>query len=256
MKTYLSITFLQICILSAPLIAVAQDMIYLRSGEKIEAKIEEVSKLDIKYKEYNYLDGPIHVINPATVYMIRYKSGTEEFFQPDPRDPVEKKWVSRNNFYKNGCNKYFASFAVGHGPSYGWIGIRYQGRIGKEIGFGWHAGGGIFPNLGMLAIDRSHFLYSGGLKFFFYRGMYVDLQYGTFMVIKDNRYYNYDYSSSYRYEPKDVILHGPSMTCGGDWFFNKYIGINAAVGFSYDVQQVRSGPHIFPALEWGVICKW
>jgi hypothetical protein len=106
----------------------------------------------------------------------------------------------------------------------------------------------------MFSIDHTYFLASGGLKFFFFRGMYIDLQYGSFLVIEDNRYY--EYSNYHYYEPKDVILHGPSLTFGGDWFFNKYIGINAGVGFSYDVQQVRSGPHIFPALEWGVICKW
>jgi len=246
--------FLAISLIVIPSLSFSQDIIYLRSGEKIEASIKEVSKAEIKYVEFNYQDGPIHIINPATVYMVRYKSGTEEFFQPDPHDPVEKKWLAKNNFFKNGCDKYFASFGLGHGPSYGWMGLRYQGRIGKEQGFGWHLGGGIFPNLGMFSIDHTYFLASGGLKFFFFRGMYIDLQYGSFLVIEDNRYY--EYSNYHYYEPKDVILHGPSLTFGGDWFFNKYIGINAGVGFSYDVQQVRSGPHIFPALEWGVICKW
>ncbi len=252
MKTCLSISVIISCLFFIPIISLSQDMVYLRSGEKIEAKIEEVSKLDIKYKEYNYQDGPVHVINPATVYMIRYQNGTEEFFDPDPRDPVEKKWIAKNNFFKYGSNRYFASFALGHGPSYGWIGIRYQGRIGKELGFGWHVGGGIFP--AMRNIDHTYFLVSGGLKFYYFRGLYIDLQYGTFLVARDNRYY--DYSSPQYYGTREVVLHGPSLTTGGDWFFNKYIGINAAIGFSYDVQQVRSGPHIFPALEWGVICKW
>lgn len=206
--------------------------------------------MEIKYVEFSYQDGPVHIINPKTVYMIRYQSGTEEFFEPDPRDPVEKRWVAKNNFYKFGCDTYYASFALGHGPSYGWIGIRYQGRVGKEQGFGWHLGGGVFPAIGN--IDNTYFLYSGGLKFFFFRGMYIDLQYGTFLVARDNRYYSY----SYTHEEREVTLHGPSLTAGGEWFFNRYIGINAGIGMSYDVQEVRSGPHILPALEWGVIFKW
>ncbi len=249
MKIRHFLTFLVILLIIVSYTSFAQDIIYMRSGKKIEADVTEVSKMEIKYKEYNYLDGPVHIINPATVYMIRYQNGSEEFFDPDPRDPVEKKWVAKNNFYKYGNNKYFASFGIGHGPSYGWIGIRYQGRIGKELGFGWHVGGGMFPKL--FNIDNTYLLYSGGLKFFYFRGLYVDIQYGTFLVVRNNRYdYNGD---SYN---KEVVLHGPSFTVGGDWFFNKYIGINAGIGISYDVHEVRLRPHVFPALEWGVICKW
>lgn len=254
MKTSFFSTLFMICLVSFTHIAGAQDIIYLRSAEKIESKVTEVSALGITYKEFNFQDGPVRVINPADVYMIRYENGREEFFQPDPRDPVEKKWVARNNFYKNGNNRYFNSFAVGHGPSYGWIGIRYQGRIGMEQGFGWHAGGGIFPAIGN--IDHTYFLATGGFKFFFFRGMYIDLQYGAFLVSRADYYYDYSYYPYPYYEPKEVVLHGPSFTTGGDWFFNKHIGINGAIGFSYDVRQVRSGPHIFPAIEWGVIFKW
>jgi hypothetical protein len=220
----------------------------MRSGDKIEADVLEVSEMEIKYKEFNYPDGPVHIINPSSVYMIRYQNGTEQFFEQDRHDPKGKQWVDKQQYYKNGNNQYFASFAVGHGPSYGWIGLRYQGRVGKELGFGWHAGGGFFPKL--FDIDNTYLMYSGGLKFFFYRGMYVDVQYGTFLVVNDYQYVEY-----YSYE-KEVVLHGPTFTVGGDWFFNRYIGLNGGFGFSYDVNTVLNGPNVFPAVEVGVICKW
>jgi len=254
MKTNDSVWLTVLFLMVTPFLSLSQDMIYLHSGEKIESVVTEISDTDIKYKAYNFQDGPTRVVKPAQVYMIRYEKGNEEFFQKDPDLPSEKKLTPKNNFYKNGCDQYYASFALGHGPSYGWIGIRYQGRIGKEQGFGWHAGGGVFPAI--LDIDHTYFLYGGGFKFYYFRGLYIDLQYGRFMVARDDIYYEYLYPYTNYYEPREVVLHGPSFTAGGDWFFNKYIGINAAFGISYDVQQVRSGPPVYPALEWGVICKW
>jgi len=227
----------------------SQDVIYMRSGEKIDAVVTEVSKMEIKYKEFQFQDGPVRAINPASVYMIRYSNGKEEFFRPDPHDPVEKKWVAKKSYYENGNNTYFASFALGHGPSYGWIGIRYQGRYGKELGFGWHAGAGVFP--AMRNIDNTHFFYSGGLKFFYFRGLYVDVQYGSFAAVSETDYNGWDYTT------RDIVLYGPSFTTGLDWFFNRYIGINAAIGCSYDVNEVKQhGRHVFPAIEWGVVVKW
>ena len=228
----------------------AQDQIYFLNGDKMEVKVTEVSKLEIKFIETAHPDGPVRVVNPADVYMIRYQNGKEEFFKHGRFDPLRKNWCATRKYFEQGNNQYFASFALGHGPSYGWIGLRYQGRIGKDLGFGWHAGGGLFPAIG--SVDNTYFLYSGGLKFFFYRGWYIDVQYGTFAVRSDS-YYDYE---TRLYKSREITLHGPSFTTGIDWFFNRYIGINAAIGVSYDVQEILGGPHILPAVEWGVVAKW
>ena len=45
-------------VLAASLSALAQDIIILKSSEKIEAKIVEISSSEIAYKKVNYLDGP------------------------------------------------------------------------------------------------------------------------------------------------------------------------------------------------------
>jgi len=56
------------------LCAFAQDIINLKSGEVIEAKVVEVSPVEIKYKNFNHQDGPMIVILADDVLYIRYEN--------------------------------------------------------------------------------------------------------------------------------------------------------------------------------------
>ena len=53
----------------------AQDVIVTMDGQKIDAKILEVSKSEIKYKEKDYLDGPTFVLETAEISSIIYGNG-------------------------------------------------------------------------------------------------------------------------------------------------------------------------------------
>lgn len=55
--------------------AYAQDIIVTTSAQKIEAKIVEVTKSEIRYKEKDYLDGPTFVINADEISSIIYANG-------------------------------------------------------------------------------------------------------------------------------------------------------------------------------------
>ena len=66
------------------LVASAQDVITTRSGEDIQAKVEEVSPVIIKYKRYSNPDGPVYTINTAQVLMIRYENGEKDVFNGVP----------------------------------------------------------------------------------------------------------------------------------------------------------------------------
>jgi len=59
----------------------AQDMIILRDGNVIEAKVMEVSPTEIRYKRPDHLDGPVRVIYTANVLSIRYENGYVEQFR-------------------------------------------------------------------------------------------------------------------------------------------------------------------------------
>jgi hypothetical protein len=56
----------------------AQDMIVLKDGDMIEAKVLEISPSEIRYKRFDHLGGPTIVIPAANVLSIRYENGTYE----------------------------------------------------------------------------------------------------------------------------------------------------------------------------------
>jgi len=59
----------------------AQDMIVLKDGNMIEAKVVEISPSEIRYKRFDHLDGPTIVIPSANVLSIRYGNGNYEMRQ-------------------------------------------------------------------------------------------------------------------------------------------------------------------------------
>src|ERR1022692_3622148 len=60
----------------------AQDIITLKDGTEITAKITEVNPDNIRYKEYNNLDGPIYTISKSTIFMLKYSNGKKEVISP------------------------------------------------------------------------------------------------------------------------------------------------------------------------------
>ena len=70
---YLGIGCLVFILMTAPIFA--QDIIVTTDAKKIEAQILEVSKSEIKYKEYDNLDGPTFIISTDEISSIIYKNG-------------------------------------------------------------------------------------------------------------------------------------------------------------------------------------
>lgn len=58
--------------------ASAQDLIALRNGDVIEARVTEISPSEVRYKRFDHLNGPTIVIPVADVLSIRYENGTVE----------------------------------------------------------------------------------------------------------------------------------------------------------------------------------
>ena len=63
----------------------AQDIITKRNGEDIRANVLEIGVSEIRYQLYDNPNGPVYVIDRASVLMIRYENGnTESFAAPAP----------------------------------------------------------------------------------------------------------------------------------------------------------------------------
>jgi len=61
----------------------AQDLIILKDGNTIAAKVSEISPTEIRYKRFDNLDGPTIVIPADRVLSIRYQNGTQEIINAD-----------------------------------------------------------------------------------------------------------------------------------------------------------------------------
>jgi hypothetical protein len=68
--------------------AFAQDIIVKRNGEEVSAKILEIAPDLIKYKRFDYQDGPTISILKRDVFMIRYANGSKEVITASAPTPV------------------------------------------------------------------------------------------------------------------------------------------------------------------------
>lgn len=72
----------------------AQDVIITTDAKKIEAKILEVSKSEIKYKEHDNLDGPTFILPADEISSVIYSNGKVVLY--DHPQPIEQKTNANN----------------------------------------------------------------------------------------------------------------------------------------------------------------
>lgn len=66
----------------------AQDLIVKRNGDEIKAKVLEISVTEIKYKNFDNINGPLYTILKRDVLFIRYENGTKEIISADNESPA------------------------------------------------------------------------------------------------------------------------------------------------------------------------
>lgn len=80
-------------LIMSTLIIFAQDIISMRNGDIIKARIQEISKSEIKYKKHSNPNGPLFIVDRGDVLSILYANGEQEIIEGNTND--EKK-VSTN----------------------------------------------------------------------------------------------------------------------------------------------------------------
>jgi hypothetical protein len=126
----------------------AQDMIILKDGNVIEAKVTEISPTEIRYKRFDRLDGPTIVIPAADVLSIRYEDGMVEVINDAPAAGQEGKPGKEPKRSTMDPDKFYFAFngnpggALVEGTSF-CIELG-KGKFNTEINL-------IFPSLGGLA---------------------------------------------------------------------------------------------------------
>ncbi len=79
-KSLLTVVLLVAGFLAAGFPSFAQDIITKKDGTDIKAKVLEVNESEVKYRRYDYLDGPIFTMLKSEILIVRYENGTNDVF--------------------------------------------------------------------------------------------------------------------------------------------------------------------------------
>jgi hypothetical protein len=78
----------------------SQDTIVKNNNEKIVAKIFEINATEIKFKKFNFQDGPTYIELKSNIKMIVYSNGMKEIFEEkNPVKPPVFQPSSENDYY-------------------------------------------------------------------------------------------------------------------------------------------------------------
>ena len=117
----------------------AQDLIVLRDGNIIEAKVLEISQTEIRYKRFDHLEGPTIVVPAANVLSIRYENGTSEIINavpvPETQQPNTRTTMSENTAIDQDRFIFGINANAGGALGYAWGGSTGTG-INIELGKG------------------------------------------------------------------------------------------------------------------------
>lgn len=83
-------------------VANAQDVIKIRNGENINAKVVEMSESQVKYKKSTNLNGPVYVLEANKVASVTFENGDKETFVISDSDNKDLKSIKKDvRFMKN-----------------------------------------------------------------------------------------------------------------------------------------------------------
>ena len=103
-------SFVVLICISLSFLTFAQDIITKRDGVDIEAKVLEISDENVKYKKFDYQDGPTYNVKTSEILIIRYENGSKDIFLEEDKVEEtlveEEKKVEPKTTYKPKVDKY------------------------------------------------------------------------------------------------------------------------------------------------------
>lgn len=165
----------------------AQDLIVLKNGEMIEAKVIEISPTEIRYKRFDNLDGPTIVIPASSVLSIKYENGTSEIINADSGTAQENAQAQQAQSTAMDTDKFIFGVNANAGGAIGYI---FPGGSGASVNI--ELGKGkfnseinlLFPASGFGALFTFNRFWPGRLGGFYLGG-------GIGYIFQKDRYYGY-----------------------------------------------------------------
>jgi len=90
---------LAIIAIQISLISLAQDVIVTKEGKKINSKVTEIGENEIKYKNFENLDGPVYTMKKSNISTILYENGQVDVFSIDMGSSPSAPTVTNNTIY-------------------------------------------------------------------------------------------------------------------------------------------------------------
>lgn len=208
----------------------AQDLIILKDESVIEAKVLEITTAEIKYKHFDYLDGPTIVLPSANVKSIKYENGRVETIDADrfakskaPAMDPDKLYFSisadPSGFLRYGPS-VLTELTKNHLNTQFYVSLPSLGLAVQSEGFGIGAGIGLnylwYTKIGAFYLGGL-FDYSGykihisGLKYMSVNGKYTDGKYDY----PDENLWQSNYSLALNLGFKFIFSSGLYITTGG-----------------------------------------
>jgi hypothetical protein len=165
----------------------AQDIITLKNGDEIKAKVTEISGSEVKYKRFDNQNGPTVVIEKAKVFAINYENGTREVINTitsdTPTNKPEPTRVQETNAVSSESKLAKPNLGLFFNPS----GFLISGpMVGAEFSAGFFdlEANIYFPQLGLLAMNiitegKDHTT-EGGMGFLIAPKFYMNRTHGGF----------------------------------------------------------------------------
>jgi len=69
----------------------SQDIIYVKDGTEVKAKIIEITDEFVKYKRFEQQEGPLRSLQISEVFMVIYENGTREVFKGGGKDIIQNQ---------------------------------------------------------------------------------------------------------------------------------------------------------------------
>ena len=77
--------------------AFAQDLIITRDGQRLEAKVLEVSNAEVKYKEFNIQDGATFILRADEINTVVFENGSVKVFNAPSQTQSQNQTLSQAN---------------------------------------------------------------------------------------------------------------------------------------------------------------
>ena len=74
MKKQIILTMLSLSALNVA----AQDIIVMKNGDEVEAKVTKVGTTEVEYHKWSNQDGPVYSVAKSDVFMVKYKNGEKD----------------------------------------------------------------------------------------------------------------------------------------------------------------------------------